>query len=55
VQRPGQKPQQVQMLLEPGHCQPLATEIVSATAGSCEAFATRSKDAVSTAGLTATP
>ena len=48
VKRPGRQAQQVQMMLQPGHCQPLNTEVVSATAASCKAFAMRARDAGST-------
>jgi len=41
VKRPGQQPYKSQMMLEPGHCLPFSTDVVSATASSCEAFAVR--------------
>jgi hypothetical protein len=39
VKRPGQKTQQMKVLLKPGQCQPLSADVMSATPASCEAFA----------------
>jgi len=43
VRRAGQK-QQVNVLLQPGHCQPLSTEITSAEPGACQAYALKSAE-----------
>lgn len=43
IARAGNKPQPASFLLEPSQCVPLNTEIISATASSCEAFAVRAR------------
>lgn len=45
VKRPGRKPQQTRMLLQPGQCVPLNTEISSAASSSCQAFAAGARTA----------
>ena len=48
VQRSGRK-EQVQVMLKPKQCQPLSTEVTSASPGNCQAFAMSRPAAAATA------
>lgn len=43
IQKAGRKPERVQVMLEPGRCLPLSTEVINASSNACQAFAPRSR------------